>query len=100
MSVPESTGRPEHQPDRRRFVLAVGGSEALLEYRLDATAVVFTHTFVPPSLRGGGIAAQLVDFGLAWARDTGLEVRSECSYVSARLARGDGTQGRTAPDLR
>jgi predicted GNAT family acetyltransferase len=87
MSVWDQPGLPQHQPERQRFVLSEGKAEAFLDYRLEHGAVVFTHTFVPSELRGGGRAARLVAAGLDWAAQQGLEVRTECSYVAAVLAR-------------
>lgn len=87
MSAPTQPAEPVHQPARSRFVLVEGAAEAVLDYRLEQGAVVFTHTFVPPALRGGGRAARLVAAGLDWAESAGLEVRTECSYVAAVLAR-------------
>jgi predicted GNAT family acetyltransferase len=72
----------EHDVERRRFVLLVDGSEALLEYRvLPGNAIDFSHTFVPPMLRGRGIAEKLVRRGLAWAREQNYEIQASCWYV-------------------
>jgi predicted GNAT family acetyltransferase len=76
-----------HQPEQHRFLIGPPGAEAVLEYRQEADAVVFTHTFVPPALRGGGVAAQLVEAGLAWTETKGLVPRAECSYVARVLER-------------
>lgn len=36
------------------------------------------HTFVPPALRGRGLATRLVEAGLAAARERGLKVDPAC----------------------
>lgn len=41
------------------------------------------HTWVDPSQRGRGLARQLVDAGVAYARASGLRIRPLCSYVVA-----------------
>lgn len=46
-----------------------------------------THTFVHPALEGRGIAAQLVEPALAWARAEGLKVDPVCSYVRVYIKR-------------
>lgn len=75
-----------HQPEHSRFVADIDDQRALLEYRLLAgQRVDFTYTFVPPSLRGRGIAEQLVRTGLAWAREQGLEMQASCWYVQRFL---------------
>ena len=81
---------PRHEPARQRFVISADGSEAVLEYRIQGQQVDFTRTFVPPELRGGGVAARLVQAGLDWATDAGLEPEGSCSYVAKVLARREG----------
>ncbi|WP_108127261.1 GNAT family N-acetyltransferase [Saccharospirillum mangrovi] len=78
----------EHHPDEQRFVLAVNNELAYLAYRLDGNDITFTSTFVPNSGRGQGIARQLVDTGLGWARAQQYAIHATCSYVEAVLARG------------
>ena len=77
----------QHDADRSRFVIATGEDEAVLEYQRQGRRVTFTHTFVPPPLRGRGLAEELTRAGLEWARETGLAVDSTCSYVSRFLER-------------
>ncbi len=63
------------------------GRRCVLDYRRQGDAVVFTHTGVPPALRGQGLAAQLVSAGLQWAAEQGLRVIPACSYVASFLRR-------------
>lgn len=39
------------------------------------------HTWVDPRARGQGVARQLVDAGVAYARAEGLQILPLCSYV-------------------
>jgi predicted GNAT family acetyltransferase len=80
----------QHQPDHNRFVIEMDGETSSLTYRhpQGSAQVDFDHTFVPPSLRHHGLARQLVDTGLAWARGQGYEIRASCSYVDAVIRRG------------
>lgn len=71
-----------HQADLHRFSV---NNEALLEYHLTGTSVDFHHTFVPPSMRGQGIAEKLVRSGLAWATAEQLTIKASCSYVQKFL---------------
>ena len=72
----------QHDSVRQRFVMLVDGSEALLEYRLlPGNGIDFSHTFVPPALRGRGIAEKLVRRGLSWAREQDYEIQASCWYV-------------------
>ncbi|NOH29134.1 GNAT family N-acetyltransferase [Vibrio mediterranei] len=77
----------EHQQDRQRFVLSSNGQDSVLDYKLSGNTVNFTHTFVPESLRGKGAAKQLVDHGLAWAREQGYQIEADCWYVARFLKR-------------
>lgn len=46
-----------HDPETRRFVAPLEGSEGVLTYRVAEDDVLdFTHTWVPPSHREGGSA--------------------------------------------
>lgn len=81
-----------HQPEKNRFVIAAEGPEAVLDYRLsqsgNATAeptVDFTHTYVPPGLRGQGLAEALVRTGLKWARQNNYRIEASCWYVAKFL---------------
>jgi predicted GNAT family acetyltransferase len=72
----------QHDSVRQCFVLQVEGSEALLEYRLlPGNGIDFCHTFVPPALRGRGIAEKLVRTGLTWARQQDFQIQASCWYV-------------------
>lgn len=48
--------------------------------------IVVDHTFTDPSLRGQGIARQLVNHVAAYAREQGLKVRATCSYARKVLS--------------
>jgi predicted GNAT family acetyltransferase len=72
----------QHDVAQQRFMVIVDGSEALLEYRLlPGNGIDFSYTFVPPALRGRGIAEKLVRTGLSWARDRDYEIQASCWYV-------------------
>lgn len=76
-----------HNTAAHRFEATVDGLLSVAEYDLTAGAVVFTHTLVPPELRGRGIAEKLVRAGLAWARAEGRRVVPACSYVDTFIRR-------------
>jgi predicted GNAT family acetyltransferase len=76
-----------HDAARSRFEATVDGHLSVAEYELVDGAVVFTHTLVPPALRGRGIAEKLVRAALAWARAEGRRVVPACSYVDAFIRR-------------
>ncbi|MEN9677800.1 MAG: hypothetical protein RIS76_3696 [Verrucomicrobiota bacterium] len=60
---------------------------ALAEYHLEGGRMALTHTFVPPELRGRGLAERVVRAALEHARTLGLRVVPQCSYVDSFLRR-------------
>ena len=77
-----------HEPAAHRFVARIDGVEAVLEYdAADAKTLDYHHTFVPPALRGGGIASQIAEYALRYARDNGFKVRPTCPFVARYLKR-------------
>ncbi|MFY0663203.1 MAG: N-acetyltransferase [Natronospirillum sp.] len=77
-----------HESEQQRFVIRTEAGDAVLEYQRTGEAVDFVRTFVPDSLRGRGLAEQLVRAGLAWARAEQLTMTASCWYVDKWLQRG------------
>ncbi|HEY4301046.1 MAG TPA: GNAT family N-acetyltransferase [Candidatus Didemnitutus sp.] len=82
-----SPGEIRHDPVARRYELVFATERASLDYELDGTRQTFTHTWVPPALRGQGIAEKLVRAALDDARRDGHKVIPECSYVATFMRR-------------
>lgn len=78
----------QHDPAGHRFFADLSGKFAELRYaeRDDAT-VDLHHTFVPPDLRGGGVAGALAAHALDWARASGHKVLPSCPFVAAYIRR-------------
>ena len=74
-----------------RAELPGAGRAAELTWRLlgDARGAVriANHTFVPPEMRGRGIAQQLVEALVADARAAGFTIVPQCSYVETLFRR-------------
>lgn len=88
MSTPDTGGiTVRHNVAAHRFEAEVDGHLSVAEYELAEGRIVFTHTLVPPELRGRGIAEQLVRAGLEFARTTGRKVTPQCSYVDVFIRR-------------
>lgn len=78
----------QHREDEFRFVLDVNGSEAELLYReLDERTLDYSHTFVPPAMRGSGAGGKVVRAAMEYARENGYQVRPSCSFVAAFVDR-------------
>lgn len=58
-----------------------GKTIAEITWTLLGDVMVMDHTFVSPSLRGQGVAKQLLDRAAAFARENELKMEAVCSYV-------------------
>lgn len=76
-----------HNAAANRYEITLEGHQAVAEYAFDGERQVFTHTFVPPELRGKGLAEKLVRRGLEDARAAGRKVVPACSYVAVFIQR-------------
>ncbi len=81
-----------HNPDAQRFECGQGADLAECCYLRRGDVLVLHHTEVPPALQGLGLAAQLVQAALAWARENHLCVQPSCSYVASYMKRHPETQ--------
>ncbi|MBM3853694.1 MAG: N-acetyltransferase [Verrucomicrobia bacterium] len=81
------TGAVRHDPTAGSFALEVQGRRAHLAYRSEAGTMTITHTFVPPELRGRGLAEVLVRAALDQARVERCRVVPECTYAARFLER-------------
>ena len=76
-----------HRPDAGRFEALVHGQLSVANYEIEGKVMHMTHTGVPSTLRGHGIAAALVKEALEYARSQGLKVNPLCSYVRVYMHR-------------
>jgi predicted GNAT family acetyltransferase len=76
-----------HNAAAKRYEAMVDGHLSVCDYALAGDSMIFTHTFVPPELRGRGIAEKLVRAALADARAAGRKVEPACSYVAVFIQR-------------
>ena len=77
----------QHNAAANRYEAMVDGHLAVAEYRIDGDRMIFTHTFVPPELRGRGVAEKLVRPALDMARTERRRVVPACSYVAVFIER-------------
>ena len=73
----------EHDTSRNRFVAVLDdeGQEAVVTYQRKNDQLGITHTGVPPQYRRRGIAGEMVQHVIDYARTEGLRVVPYCSYV-------------------
>jgi len=68
-----------------RFEIAIEGELAVLEYERSGPRLAITHTFVPPALRGRGLAEALMQAAIALAQAERLAIDPVCSYAARYL---------------
>ena len=67
---------------QNQFELKIGDETAFIEYYIQDKKIFFNHTEVPVTLRGKGVAAQLVEKSLEYSRKHEFTVVPSCSYVA------------------
>jgi predicted GNAT family acetyltransferase len=75
------TGSVRDNKAQGRFELDVEGALAFANYRRTPDTVIITHTETPRSLRGRGVASELVGGALELIRADGLKVIAGCGFV-------------------
>ncbi len=73
-----------HDEKTQEFYIATPEGKALLHYERNGDILNFHHTFVPPELRGRGLAEKVVSAGFDYVKQHHLKVIPTCPYV-ARL---------------
>jgi predicted GNAT family acetyltransferase len=69
-------------PDASRYEARSGSDLAgFSEYRLRDGLVVFTHTVVDEAFEGQGVGSALARRALDEARERGLQVQPQCSFI-------------------
>ncbi|MEM8964969.1 MAG: GNAT family N-acetyltransferase [Bacteroidota bacterium] len=76
-----------HQPEKKRFAIPLNDETAVLEYIPAKKFIVFTHTEVPVSHEGKGLASRLAKTGLEYAKETNQPVMPLCPYVAMYIRR-------------
>ncbi|MFD2045240.1 GNAT family N-acetyltransferase [Ornithinibacillus salinisoli] len=51
----------------------------------DGSVIVIDHTYVADDLRGQGVAGELVDRVVSYAREHGKKINPECSYAKSKM---------------
>lgn len=77
----------EHNENRQRFETTIEDRVSIIDYELDGKHLSLTHVVVPKLLEGRGIAGELTQTALDWARAEGYRVIPVCPYVQTWLNR-------------
>ena len=70
---------------KNRFEMHLDGGVAVLDYRLRPGEIVLVYAGVPSALQGHGLGGQIVQAGLDYAREQGLKVIPQCSFVASYI---------------
>lgn len=87
VSTEISSTQVVHNVAQNRFELPLPEGTAIATYRPEGARMVFDHTYVPPTLRGRGVAAVLVRAALDEARRQRWQIVPGCSYVAEFVKR-------------
>jgi uncharacterized protein len=87
MNAPSEGSEVQHNIAANRFEIITDGRLSVADYQAQAGEMVLTHTFVPPELRGRGLAEKLVRAALEHARREKLRVVPACSHVDVFIRR-------------
>ncbi|HTD27860.1 MAG TPA: GNAT family N-acetyltransferase [Xanthomonadaceae bacterium] len=74
-------------PGAQRFETIVDGQLCVLDYGVRGRTLLLNHAGVPSAVGGRGIAAALTKHALDSARQRGMDVVPNCSYVAAWITR-------------
>lgn len=78
----------KHDEPGRKYFAVVDGRESVCDYGpAGDRTLVFSHTYVPPELRGRGIAEELVRQALDDVRQRGYKVIPSCWFVRVYIDR-------------
>lgn len=79
--------RVQQQVTSGRFEIERDGEVAYLEYTLAGKVLALIHTEVPEKLRGMGLASELAETALKWARENNYKIDIVCPLVNAYVAK-------------
>ena len=70
-----------NEAEKRFEVLFDDGTVAMITYIRAGNTIIYTHTEVPESQGGKGIAGKMAYAALEFAKANGLRVQAMCPYV-------------------
>ncbi|MGV3589431.1 MAG: GNAT family N-acetyltransferase [Adhaeribacter sp.] len=77
-----------HDKEAQEFTVELDGDQAELAYALPEDDVIdFQHTFVPEDYRNEGVANQIIEAGLNYAKEQKFKVIASCPAVLAYVRR-------------
>ena len=80
----------KHDATAQEFYVETPEGRALLHYEREGDNLNFHHTFVPPALRGKGLAEKVVSAGFEYAEKNHMKVIPTCPYVARLVVKNLG----------
>ncbi|QIH79083.1 GNAT family N-acetyltransferase [Macrococcoides canis] len=75
------------QGNNKFYVGNEAAPDAEITFQPSGDAIVIDHTYTDPKLRGQGVAKQLVERAVDYARENNLKVVPLCSYARVVMER-------------
>jgi uncharacterized protein len=73
----------KHDEEKNKFYVFQNDLESYIIYqKINDSIYDFKSTFVPESLRGKGIAAQLAHYALEHAKSNDWKIKASCWYIT------------------
>ena len=70
-----------------RFQTRIEEHLAYIDYKCRDNTIILVHTEVPAALEGKGVGSKLAKAALEFARQEGLRVSAECSFIASYIDR-------------
>lgn len=83
--------------EKRWFEAELDGHRGQVEYMLVQNRIIYTHTEVDKALAGKGVASQLVNFALEYARQEELAIMPLCPFVAGYMKKNTSYNDLLAP---
>lgn len=81
------------EQDEKKFYMLVDGYECVITYRMfDNRIMELPHTYVPPEIRGKGLAQIIIRHALEYAKQNDYQVIPSCWAVSTFIKRNPDYQ--------
>lgn len=75
------------QGNNKFYVGNEAAPDAEITFQSSGNAIVIDHTYTDPKLRGQGVAKQLVEHAVDYARENNLKIVPLCSYARVVMER-------------
>lgn len=83
----------KHDEKDKKFYINKDGKEANLKYKMDdETTIDLKSTFVPEEFRGEGLAGEITEYALNFARQKNYDVIATCPYVKSYIEKNEEYQ--------